>query len=86
MKIILITFVFFTSFVFGQRQVPSGGTAGQSLNVKSDGFNLQWSTLASPTGATGATGATGSTGVFPNTWGSTLTPTQIVPIVWITPQ
>lgn len=61
-KILLLSAMLFSAFAFGQRQVPSGGTSGQVLKIKPDGFNLQWSTVVGPTGATGATGPTGSVG------------------------
>lgn len=47
----------------GQRAIPSGGTSGQVLTIKPDGWNLYFQNPGSgPTGSTGATGPTGSAG------------------------
>lgn len=59
---ILFALLFLTGTASAQRTIPAGGTSGQTLKIKSDGYNLQWTTLVGTTGATGPTGAVGTTG------------------------
>lgn len=61
-KILFILACVLHAHIHAQRQVPSGGTSGQVLQVKSDNFNLKWSTVIGPSGATGPTGPQGVTG------------------------
>jgi len=46
-KIIFILLVLASSFGYGQRTIPSGGTAGQFLKISPNGFSLSWATITS---------------------------------------
>lgn len=47
-KIFLITFLIVFANAFSQRAIPSGGSAGQVLQIKPDGINLNWWTPITP--------------------------------------